>query len=326
MTAAERRRYGKEFERINRSFEVKYFTRVNKALKKRVSSLIANIRSHGLQSAYRSLHTDVGNLQLNKIVKELYLEVGLRYARKEYRRQLAEIRSEGKKSISHKLVLVKADVSTPADFQTKGFGFNATWTAFILNYLKAFLLEKITFKVDETTKRKLLSVVQEAIAEGWGIDETVKKLDDLPFIPYQAARIVRTEINRAANVGTMAGVDTSEYEMNKEWIAGMDRRTRGNPMTGQEDHANHWAFDGQVIDFNDKFRDSRNGDLLSFPGDPKASAASTVNCRCSVAPVAKRNAQGRLVPKPQVGLAPILGITRPPIAASPNIGVRVSNG
>jgi hypothetical protein len=57
------------------------------------------------------------------------------------------------------------------------------------------------------------------------------------------------------------------------------------------------ALDGHRIDIEDVFIDPRNGDQLRFPGDPLASAASTINCRCSLALLAKRDANGRLIPK-----------------------------
>ena len=38
-------------------------------------------------------------------------------------------------------------------------------------------------------------------ALGLSVDQMVDKLEDWPFERYQAARIVRTEVNRASNVG-----------------------------------------------------------------------------------------------------------------------------
>jgi hypothetical protein len=256
------------------------------------------------------LQTDLSNVELSNVVNNLYKEVGLRYARKEYRRQRHEIRTIGfpkKKPTDAKM--------RSLEIETKAFGFNEQWIAFILNYLQQFLIEKITFHVNNTTRDKLLEVLQQGMADGVGIEDMVNQLEDLPFTRYQAARIVRTEINRAANVGTMAGVTTGEYEMNKEWIAAHDHRTRG---VAPKDHASHIDLDAQVIGFEEKFKDSRNGDLLSFPGDPNASAASTINCRCSVTPIAKRDENGFLVPKPQPAQVIPIGVRREvPIAAQP---------
>jgi hypothetical protein len=320
MNRTERKKYSQEYTRINRRYEVKYFPKVQKDIKAKVSSLINVIKERGIPAAQVELSVDLVNSSLSKTVRALYLEVGLRHARKEYRRQREEIKAAPKKKHYHRTN--KARVST-LNLSTKGFGFNAEWTAFILNYLEAFLSDEVLFKVNATTRRKLQDVLGESITEGWTIEKTVEKLESLPFTKIQAARIVRTETTRAANVGTMAAVDTSEYEQVKEWIAARDMRTRGfNP----KDHADHWNLDGKVVDVGEKFTDEKSEAQLSFPGDPDVGPENTVNCRCSIAIVAKRDENGMLVPKAQPAVyAPVLGLLRPPIAASPNLGLRVIN-
>jgi uncharacterized protein with gpF-like domain len=297
-----------EYNRINRKYETKYFGKVHSAIKGKVTALIADIKEKGLQPALSSLSTDLVNSDLSEVVKGMYLEVGLRYARKEYRKQQQILRSRKPKKNANILKTISVPI------ETKGFGFNEQWIAFILNYLTEFLTSKITFTVNETTRQALYDVLSEGIANGTGIDEIVSQLEHLPFTKMQAARITRTEINRAANVGTMAAVDTSEYEMNKEWISANDYRVRGRMP---KDHSDHWKLNGQVIDFNDKFKDSKSGDLLRFPGDPNASAASTVNCRCSVAPLFKEDANGNIIPKQQAVYAPMFTMPIPAIAAQP---------
>ena len=111
---------------------------------------------------------------------------------------------------------------------------------------------------------------------------------------------MRTETTRAANTGAMAAGSTFEYEQEKEWISARDMRTRGRDPN---DHANHVKLDGMVVDYEGYFVDPRNGDKLRFPGDPGGNGlpntqpASTINCRCSVALVAKFGEDGRLIPK-----------------------------
>src|SRR5690606_15512334 len=122
----------------------------------------------------------------------------------------------------------------------KGFGFNYAWTQFIINYLEKFLLEKITYEVARSTRDALLKILAASTAAGWSIDQTIDRLQDWPFERYQAARIVRTEVNRAANVGNKAQAETSEYQQVKEWMSATDNRVRGNPVNGKKDHADHW--------------------------------------------------------------------------------------
>lgn len=260
---------------LNRKFEDKYFPKVRDAIKGQISSLTHIIENNGIQAGIIHLDRNITS-PVAPIIQDLYLEVGLRYARIQWR-QLQDQRRRSRKGR-----------------ETKGFGFNEAWAQFIKDFLFRFLTETILFQLQETTRAVLIATLQKAIEEGWGIKETVKELDELSLSRVQAARIVRTEVTRASNTGHMAGASTFEYEQVKEWVAAMDLRTRG---TKPEDHASHRGLDGIVVDYDDVFIDPRNGDKLRYPGDPEASAASTVNCRCRVVITAKTDEQGRLIPK-----------------------------
>lgn len=273
----DKREIAKRNHILQRRYELKYFPKVKKAIDKEISSLIETVRSEGVQAGMNSLQRQLGGTDIPLVVQDLYLKVGLRFARIQWSQLLVQKR-----------------------MQTKGFGFNDVWVGFIKDYLFRFLLEKITFKVSEYMREVLLNTLNESIEKGWGVDKTVRALQDLPLSRYQAARIVRTEVTRAANTGAMAAGSTFEYEQSKEWISANDARTRGNDP---KDHASHVRLDGTVIDYDEYFTDSRNGDKLRFPGDPggngipETKPESTINCRCTVAIVAKVDERGRLIPK-----------------------------
>lgn len=280
MNASQRRKYSNKVEQINRKYEDAYFKRALKAIDTKVKATIARLRDGGTSAAFNYLSTDMSNPALANVVRKLYNEVGLVHAR----RVNQELRAEPK-------TLKSLFIST------KRLGFNADWAKFIMDYLERYLFEKVTFDINSTTRDALIRAVQRGIQDGLGVDDIIRILEDWPYARFQAARIIRTEINRATNVGAMAGGSTFQFEQQKEWIAAKDSRTRGNPVNGAKDHANHWQLDGTVIDEDAMFTDSRNGDQLRFPGDPKASAASVINCRCHVALVGKRDENGRLIPK-----------------------------
>lgn len=271
-----------QFERINRRFELLFMPKVKRALHYKTKAVISRLKSGGFTEAINYLTTDVSNPRLAEVIKELYTRVGRRWAQIEYSMLLPETRGQK---------------FTLSEMQQKGFGFNYAWTKFIIDYLERFLLEKITFAVASTTRDALLRTLAVATTMGWSVDQTIDRLTDWPYERFQAARIVRTETNRAANVGSTAQAETSKYEQQKEWQSADDNRVRGNPVNGQKDHADHWALDGTKIDADDVFHDIRNGDRLMFPGDPKASAASTINCRCHASYTFKRDKDGNLIPK-----------------------------
>lgn len=273
-----RRQHIKEYERINRKFEAMFMPSIKRAIHYKVQQTIYHIEERGISAGIHYLQIDIGNVQLERSVTRLYQTVGMYWARKEYSRMLNETGRKG-----HIPGMI-----------TKGFGFSELWHRFITDYFKRYLLEVITYDVATTTRDALLRVLIAANAAGWGVDQTVDKLKDLPFEKSQAAKIVRTEVNRAANAGSWANYLTLPYQCNKEWLSSEDHRVRG---TSPKDHADHVALNGVKIDAEDKFTDPRNGDRLNFPGDVNGSAASVIECRCHDLFTAKRDKDGNLIPK-----------------------------
>jgi len=271
-----------QYELINTRFEAIYLPKVKRALQYQVNKTIAVLNASGFTAARNYTTVNVGNAKIGPVIKDLYEKVGRRWAQLTYSRLLPETRGQK---------------AAPAAIEQKGFGFNYTWTKFILEYLERYLFEKVTFEIARTTQVAMLRVISRAEAAGWSIDQTVDRLEDWPFLRYQAARIVRTEVNRAANVGSTAQAATSDYEQMKEWQSAEDNRVRGNPVNGMKDHADHWNLDGIKINAGDLFTDPRNGDQLAFPGDPRGKAESVINCRCHASYTFKRDANDNLIPK-----------------------------
>jgi hypothetical protein len=268
-----------EYKRVNRKYEAYFEPKVRRAIHMKVLATISQLRQGGTEAAIRSLNAEVMNPAMGDVIRELYVTVGKRHAQMTYSRLLHETRR--RKSVDLEL-------------ESKGFGFNSQWVNFILNYLDRFLLEKITIEISNTTRNALIHALTVGYMGGMSVDQQVDALKDWPYERFQAARIVRTETNRAANVGATAQADTSEYEQQKEWLSAGDWRVRGrNP----KDHADHWGLNGTKIDSGDLFHDRVSGDYLQFPGDPKASAATTVNCRCQAAYTFKKDKSGNLIRK-----------------------------
>jgi len=87
---------------------------------------------------------------------------------------------------------------------------------------------------------------------------------------YRTERIVRTEVNRAANWGSMEGVKSTDMPHNKVWLAAFSAASR------QE----HMDADNQKVDINEAF--SVGPDMLEYPGDPGGLPGNTINCLCSM--------------------------------------------
>lgn len=87
--------------------------------------------------------------------------------------------------------------------------------------------------------------------------------------------IMRTEVGRIAqmaNYGSLAKLAETFPELQKEWSAIIDNRTR-------PDHA---AANGQRVPVKQPFM--VGGFPLMFPHDPRAPGKETINCRCTALP------------------------------------------
>lgn len=89
----------------------------------------------------------------------------------------------------------------------------------------------------------------------------------------RAERIARTEVTAAYNAATLQAGYTEaqlrDVELDKEWVASMDGRTRKT----------HFAADGQRRRLDAKF--TVGGHDMRYPGDTRAPSREIVNCRCS---------------------------------------------
>jgi hypothetical protein len=209
-------------------------------------------------------------------MRQLYGTIGVRYARRAFNDR----------------TMVK-QMFTPQE-----------WIDLILQYLGNEFYNRGVLKISNTTKLMMLDIINKGFAEGWGALKTADYIRNNPEIDLQlrnrAEMIARTETGRAIHSGTFVGADKSPFVKVKEWISARDSRTRGNPINGQKDKADHWLMDGQIVEFKQKFIDPRNGRELEHPHDPKAGAADVINCRCTFAVLTKKNEQGKPIRKQTV--------------------------
>lgn len=151
----------------------------------------------------------------------------------------------------------------------------------IVDYFRLYNLESVQ-QISDTTRKHILDILEQGHEAGWSVDEMAKRINNQEYMAHRAATIVRTESVRAANYGVQIGAEAYEYETVKEWVAIRDDRTRHS----------HRFLNGVQRELDEPFKDN-----LAFPGDPAAEAAEVVNCRCTMAIVAKRDVNGHLIPK-----------------------------
>jgi len=108
------------------------------------------------------------------------------------------------------------------------------------------------------------------------------------FYKWQALRIARTETTSASNFAAMKAAEESDLVMQKMWISVQDNRTRITPF-------DHLDMNGVKQDLEKPF--FVGGQNIQYPGDIKASPGNVINCRCTIAFIPKRDADGMLIIK-----------------------------
>lgn len=230
--------------------EKEYAPLVEQVLRGYIDGVIKVVKEKGIAAAQGMVHGDVVINGLTTVLRDLHLSAIVKATRKPV-------------------------VSTKA---------LPSFVRRVLDYLDKFLLNKVVLPISTNTIKEVDKILDDGIERGLGVNEMVKHLEDTELPVWRAKMIVRTEAIRAANVAQMIQADQSKWEMEKQWIAIEDTRTRYT-------HS-HKGVDGERVDLYDAYS---NG--LMCPGDPNGSAAEVINCRCTQGFFAKRDEDGNLIPK-----------------------------
>jgi hypothetical protein len=110
----------------------------------------------------------------------------------------------------------------------------------------------------------------DGVKAGESIDQLSTRLENtLSTTEADATRVARTEVISATNAGSYAMAQTTGLDMEKQWIATEDTRTR----------LTHREADGQLQPLSQPFE--VGGSQLQYPGDPTGPADEVINCRCT---------------------------------------------
>jgi uncharacterized protein with gpF-like domain len=125
--------------------------------------------------------------------------------------------------------------------------------------------------ITDTTRARIQNELAQGVANEETIDQLAARLDTLyldSLIPNRSDVISRTEVIGASNSASIFGARSTGLDLDKEWIATRDGRTR-------EDHAD---ADGQRVGIDDLF--DVGGVEMDTPGD-SGDPSQDCNCRCT---------------------------------------------
>lgn len=259
--------YARWLTRQERLFAPKVF----RALKTQVDNFLAKVKDYDITGARQEAESTVINEALLNVLGEMQKKAGVARARVVYSTMRKAIRKE-----------------------YTGIGFNEKWTAEIVKYFRENNLLLVSY-ITGHTREKLLEMLEAGISEGLSIEQIVNQIEQqlIPITRNRAYVISRTELNSGANAGTVIGARDLDFETQKEWLTSRDHRVRG---WSPKHPFSHIQLNGDRVELDGKFN---NGEYLDFPGDPKASAANRINCRCTCLIRPKRDNRGKLIPRVQ---------------------------
>ena len=171
-------------------------------------------------------------------------------------------------------------------------GFLNEFQRTLINFLATNEGSRIT-TVRQSYIQYLTQIMTKGIEEGKTMSmistDMTKLIKSRNFYRWQALRIARTETTAASNYAATVSSSVSGVLMDKVWVSALDARTRREP----ESHFDHYHMNQVKVPLDKPFNVS--GEKLMFPGDPKGSAGNVINCRCSVAQVVRRDANGNIM-------------------------------
>lgn len=275
MSVMLRNDYWMRVERLRRSLDIKYERLVYDALDEEIRRFVKDLLTYGVEGANNKLSTYLWNEEILKILKDLYRECGAIFGNASYRATREMAKKAG-----------------------DPYGLNSSFLEemldFFLNY--GFWIASL---ITNTTKKRISKLLMILVGEGkdrYQIAEEILNDKELEKLKRRGAMIARTEVMRASNYGLYLASTKHTFEVDKVWIARRDSRTRRVPR----DIFDHWDMDGQVKPLNEPFtsRDRLGRVILAdMPGDPKTPIGFTINCRCTVAFIPRRDNNNNIIQK-----------------------------
>lgn len=171
---------------------------------------------------------------------------------------------------------------TPEGMETKQS--DSFFQTLIAQWIAEYGLEEsvLVQQVSETTIEDINRAIAAGVAAGEGQETIRRRIQDVRALSnFRAATIARTEVHNAASFANIETIRNLNKETGlvtyKQWVAIEDSRTRSG----------HMEMDGKpAIPEDEKFQvranESSPYEAMDRPGDPSASAANVVNCRCAL--------------------------------------------
>lgn len=228
---------------------------------------------------------DLHHDKLEKIYRKLYLDITLNEAEIQW----YDFNDTGIKRKD--LIDVFAGIFAP---NTNDVPINL-WRSLLNDFLTVRIAGRIA-EVEQTTRKRIATLIERGISQGLGAREVAKTIrDDKDFNKNRSLAIARTETITSANQGKYLAALSSPYVKLKKWLPTNDARTRATHID---------MLKRPFVEMEQLFYlDSKRGlEGARYPCDTSLSAENTVNCRCIIIFENKKDENGRLIIKSSLGV------------------------
>ena len=205
------------FSRYQQSREKFYGPKIKKAIEAQVQEYIStqklsSINSSSIAHVLKALYKDAGHVYGGKIYNDLSKYI--------------KIVNRNKKQAKER----------------KPIGFNERLVQLMNEYFRTNILNT-SEGIKQSTIQMIQRELQKASVEGLGFSDIVARITNSDLTANRARLIARTETVTAANRAAYFVAKESGLEVNKEWLACVDDRTRDT----------HLSINGRVIGIDEYF-------------------------------------------------------------------------
>ena len=167
-------------------------------------------------------------------------------------------------------------------------GINLSWTLYDHSTVERLISEEpdllplpsVNIPLDQQwNKKHITAAINRGILLGDPIPDIAQRLLNVANMDLNAAirsaRTATTAAECAGRINTYKHAESLGIEMQQEWVATLDDRTRHE----------HRILDGQRVDIGEAFE--VDGATIRYPGDPQAPGYLVYNCRCTLVSAVK---------------------------------------
>ncbi|WP_339171470.1 phage portal protein [Anoxybacillus sp. FSL W8-1294] len=251
QTPIQKKQYWRSFDRKRIGFYNSVARQFKKQFEREKNGVLKAFDEGGVHEVERYLDENAG--ELGKALTATYIAVMDAFGKEVYSYLKGVKSSQGMEK--------KDDVEDEFDVFDKA----------VQEFISSTVANKIV-NINDNTKNMVKEIISKGFEEQLTVPEIRDQIEALyleQIIPNRSMVIARTEVISASNAGSRYAAKQTGLQLEKEWVATADKRTRKS----------HKKADGQRRGIDEPYE--VGGHKLMYPGDPSGPAEEVIQCRCT---------------------------------------------